>query len=114
LFPFFTDASSVNCETASLSVLRFEVAEHSPYHTRPPLGYLSRRISTLKSQYHSEKKSRVSYATWRIFGFIVPELGLQDLARHGIDILLGVVFRDGSQHQQALAYGGYELPIDGD
>jgi len=44
-----------------------------------------------------------SYAAWRVFGFIIPQFGLEDLASHSLHILLRVVPGDGGKNQQALA-----------
>ena len=42
-----------------------------------------------------------TYLAGRVLVVVVPELCFQDLGWHGFDILLGVVFGDGSEYKEA-------------
>lgn len=72
----------------------------------------ARCTSTAEGQISAGEAGHLTHASWRFFGFIVPEFRLQDLGGHGVDILHGVIPGDGCKHEQSFANGRYELSID--
>ena len=74
--------------------------------------HLEHFVSTLPVSvglYHNENR-----ADWYLVALIIfPYLEFQNFGCHGLNIFLGVVFADGSKDENAFAYGGDEIAVNG-
>ena len=67
--------------------------EYTPQSTSPPMSWtLHFHCSRVTKGFkHREPKTNAARG---ILGIVVPQLRFEDLAGHGIDVLLGIVFGD--------------------